>query len=96
MSTFAKLATAVAIAVTMALSLATPGQAASRHHHRSHATQQTTTDESPYWNDDYSWRYDDSGYGAYAAAPYANPSDRIERNCMMSPGSQGYTPCFNN
>lgn len=37
------------------------------------------------------------GYGAYAYAPrrHWNSSNRNERNCMLSPGSQRFEPCMN-
>lgn len=37
------------------------------------------------------------GYGSYAYAPrrYWNGSNRNERDCMRSPGSQRFVPCMN-
>lgn len=91
MNTYAKLAAAAGIAAAMALSTAVPSQAATRHgHHYSDSYRAYEQDTYGVWPG-----YGDAGYDAYAASPSRNSSDVNERQCMLSPGSQGYVPCFN-
>jgi len=91
MNSYAKFAAAVGIAAAMMVPMAIPSQAATHHrHHYSSSDRAYETDTYHVWPG-----YGGAGYGAYAAAPSRNSSDVNERQCMMSPGSQGYVPCFN-
>ena len=99
MKTFAKFTTVAAVAGALALSMATPSFAASYRHqqwsHSSHAAAATNGYGAGYA--DQAYGYADPGYGSYAYAPRAVSGSTVnEQQCMMSPGSQGYEPCFNN
>lgn len=96
MKTFTKLAAAVAVAGALALPMATPSFAASYHHqHWSHSSRGTAAATNGYAAQGYGDA--DQGYGSYAYAPggAVSASTINEQQCTMSPGSQGYEPCFN-
>jgi hypothetical protein len=95
MKTFAKFATAAAVAGALALSMATPSFAATYHHQSwSHSSRNTAAATNGYA--DQASGYADPGYGSYAYAPRAVSGSTVnEQQCTMSPGSQNYEPCFN-
>ena len=98
MKTFAKIATAAAVAGALALSMATPSFAASSHHQTWSQDRAASGDNQSYGYATPGYGDVNSGYGAYASVPRTAVSGSTlnEEQCMMSPGSQGYEPCFNN
>jgi hypothetical protein len=97
MKTFAKFATAAAVAGALALSMATPSYAASyRHQQWSHSSRDAAANGYDNGYADRASGYADPGYGSYAYAPRSVSGSTVnEQQCMMSPGSQNYEPCFN-
>lgn len=98
MKTFAKFATAAAVASALALSVATPSFAASyRHQQWSHSSRDTAaTNGYGTGYAEQAYGYADPGYGAYAYAPRGVSGSTVnEQQCTMSPGSQAYEPCVN-
>lgn len=98
MKTFAKFATAAAVAGALALSMATPSFAASyRPQQWSHSSRDAAaTNGYGAGYADQAYGYSDPGYGSYAYAPRGVSGSTVnEAQCAMSPGSQNYEPCFN-
>jgi len=111
MNTFRTISGCAILSIGLILSTATPSAAASHRHRAAAIAFGTgaavgavaaSTYRSNYAYQAYA---EDQGYGDYAYQPepgYAtSPAYRYERGarsedvCMLSPGSLGYTPCFN-
>jgi hypothetical protein len=79
MTKFCKFALLAAVAGVLSVPAATPSYAHWTHHHYRHHVGVH------------------HGYGAYAYVPrrHWSANSRNERNCMRSPSSLRYKPCFN-
>lgn len=85
MKTFTKLAAALVVAGITAVSMASPSQAAWRHHAQNNPM---TTGQAYQSNSDAR-----SALGSYDYVPLSNPSAVNEAQCGLSPASPAYVPC---